>query len=147
MKNSKQSHIEQYLHYLAKPQEQLAGFAICPYLKRYMQNVMTVQTTDPITPMTSFAHLHRSLALEAVVITGFDWSFDKIVKQTEVYNTKYAKYDVEALCMHPDTEGSPLPLEYTYTRSPIIICQRTSILEKHRKELARTKYYTFYRDN
>jgi len=64
----------------------------------------------------------------------------------EDYESRYYNKDVEILMMHPDTEEPPLPLDYNFEDSPLVIIQRASTLNDSRELLQKSgKYYNFYK--
>ena len=129
---------------IAKPRKRLGGHAICPYLQEYMDRISLVESVTPITVAENFATFHRQFGLEAVIVYGFDWDFDRVHKEVDAINKKLKSKDVECLAMCPDSEGAPFPIEYNYTE-PLIILQKRSTLQEKRNHLAKmTDYYTYY---
>lgn len=133
----------QYLDHISKPQKKLGGNAICPYIKHYKDRIMVIHSTTPQQVVENFAHFKDIFHLEAVVVYGFNLTYDKQYEQIERWNKRYKKKDVFVLGMRPDSEEPPLPLNYNFTK-PLIIIQKLSTLQKARHNLAKnTDYYTY----
>lgn len=132
---------------LGKPNAKIGNHAICPYIEQYKDKILVVENTNPREVVKNFATFKDVFRLEAVVVHGFDWDFDKLADQIDKYNSQYRKKDVYCLGMHPNSEGSPLPLEYTFRDQPLIIIQRWSTLQAAKQNLAKnTDYYTYYKE-
>ena len=129
---------------IANPRKRLGGHAICPYLQEYMDRICLVESQTPMSVAENFAAFNRVFGLEAVIVYGFDWDFDRVHKQVDAINKKLKNKDVECLAMCPDSEGAPFDIEYNYTE-PLIILQKRSTLKEKRNHLAKmTDYYTYY---
>lgn len=129
---------------IAKPRKSLGGHAICPYLKQYMDRIKIVESVAPMAVAQNFEAFHRQFNLEAVIVHGFDWDYDRVHKEVDAINRRYKRKNIECLAMCPDSEGAPLPLEYNY-KEPLIILQKRSTLKVARQQLAKiTDYYTYY---
>jgi hypothetical protein len=129
---------------IAKPRKKIGGHAVCPYLSDYWEKTMLVETTTPENVVEGFRHFKHIFNLEAVVVNGFDWEYDYMHQQIDLWNKRYRKHDVICLGMHPDTEQEPLGFAYTYTHEPLIIIQRISTLKNSRLQLKETDYYTYF---
>lgn len=105
-----------------------------------------VRTHNPVQVIENFRVFKDVFQLEAVVAHGFDYSYEHLQRFAHKMNRKYAKHDITVLVMHPDTEGEPLGIAYTYKHEPLVIVQRTSTLERARKSLENTDYYTHYKE-
>lgn len=120
---------------------------ICPYIQQYKNAITVVESDDPEQIVKNFIVFRDIFKLEAVVVYGFDWEYDDLADELDYLNKKYRRKDIECLGMHPDTEQTPLPVEYTFRDTPLIIIQRRSTLLKARKELAKTtKYYKYFKE-
>jgi len=133
---------------IAKPQKKLDGQAICPFLKQYLANIQIIEVKNPkhlSTHVHTCASIMGSLGLEGIIIHGFDEKYEKLIRMAKAWNVKYAYNDTTILVMHPETIDPPLPLNYNY-EDPLIIIQKTSTLEKARKQLEKNgKYYKHYK--
>ena len=130
---------------LTKPQKKLDGQPICPFVERYLRQIQVVKTRDYSRSVAQAVQLMRPLGLEAVVLYGKQMSYERLSKYVDTWCKQFENYDVEILWMHPDTEDSPLPLQYNYPHSPVVIIQKRSTLLKAREELKNnTNYYTIY---
>lgn len=119
---------------------------ICPFLKKYIDSIAIVETENYKASIDHLVQLMSPLKLEAVVLHGKTLSYVSMKNLVSKANAKYKKQDFEILMMHPDTEECPLPLEYTYEHSPLVILQRRSTLQNARKLLeSKTKYYDYYK--
>jgi len=120
--------------------------AICPFAKQYQRLTEVVVTENWEQRLDHVCQLLHPLKLEAVVIGGPMRDYDSMTKMVKKFEKKYKRRDVEILLMHPDTEEPPLPLEYNFKYSPLIIVQRLSTLEKSRRILEKNgKYYKYYK--
>lgn len=125
----------------------VGNMPICPYIQRYKNNITVVESDDPEQIVKNFITFRDIFHLEAVVVYGFDCDYDDLVDELNYLNKKYRRKDIECLGMHPETDQTPLPVEYTFRDTPLIIIQRRSTLLKARKELAKnTKYYTYFKE-
>jgi len=139
--------IYQYLvKVIARPQKQIGGFAICPFLKRYLNNIQIVITQDYDSTLDICCQLLGPLGLEAVVISGYDMDYDTLESLVNRKSRKYKKRDIELLFMHPETVEPPLPLNYNFKYAPLIIVQKRSTLQNARKTLKnKTNYYKYHK--
>ncbi len=129
---------------IAKPRKRLGGHAICPYLQKYMDRIKIVESATPCTVADNFAIFHRQFGLEAVIVHGFNWDFDRTHLEVDRINRKHKKNNIECLAMCPDSEDAPLNINYNY-KEPLIILQKRSTLLEARKQLSKmTDYYTYY---
>lgn len=142
---SKTKSIAKWLNSLMKPRKRLKGNAICPWLKHYRNQITIVETNNYTESVRNACHLMGALGLEAVVIYGKNISYDRLERNCRRWNEIYSGLDREILFMHPDTVEPPLPLEYNFKDSPVVIVQKRSTLLAARKESAKnTNYYTIY---
>ena len=133
-------------HYITKPQKKIGGMAICPFAKQYEHDIQVIVVEDYAKHVDVVCQLIHPLHVEAVVIGGPMQDYDDMTKMVERFNKKYNKRDVEILLMHPDTEEPPLPLNYNFKYSPLIIVQKRSTLKKARETLKKSgKYYKYYK--
>jgi hypothetical protein len=120
--------------------------AICPFVRAYIDKIAIVETDNYQKSINHAVNIMKALGLEAVVYHGKRESYDKMHRIVENSNKRHKNRDVEILLMHPDTEDPPLPYNYTYKHSPLVIVQVKSTLEKHRKQLEnKTDYYKYYK--
>ena len=144
----KQAEIDKYLDSISRTHPKL-GHAICPFLRQYREQTQTICVKNLQHLKT---HLHtvcgilNAINMEAVVLHGFRCGYDRLHKICDDYNRKYKKLNVTILAMHPDTEDSPLGIEYNY-KTPLLIVQRTSTLEKARTQLKGSKYYDNWQED
>ena len=138
--------IEQWIKdVLIKPRSKLGGNAICPFLKQHLRQIQIVKTKDFSKAVAQSVDLMGPLGLEAVILYGKKWDYDKLMSRVEQWNSTYVARDIEILAMHPDTVDPPLPYEYNYPEWPLVIVQKRSTLHKARNELAKnTNYYNIY---
>jgi hypothetical protein len=140
--------LKQYLDMISTANPKL-GHAICPFLKQYKDKTQTIRVKNLQHLKT---HLHTvcgilgAIHMEAVVLHGFRCGYDRLHKICDDFNRKYSKLDITILAMHPDTEDSPLGIEYNY-KTPLLIVQRTSTLEKARTQLKGSKYYDNWQED
>ena len=131
---------------IAKPRKKIGGFAICPYVMHYINNIQIVITDNYNTKIDAVCELLGPLGLEAVVISGYDMDYDALESLVGKKSKKYKNYDIEILFMHPDTIEPPLPLNYNFKYAPLIIVQKSSSLQNARKILkTKTKYYNYHK--
>ena len=133
---------------IAKPNKKLDGQAICPFLKQHLANTQLIEVKNVkhlSTQVHTIANIMGALGLEAIILHGFEIDYDKLYAMAKIWNKKYKLNDTTILVMHPNTVDPPLPLDYNYSE-PLIIIQKTSTLEKARKQLEKTgKYYKHYK--
>ncbi len=90
--------------------------------------------------------LLSAVGYEAVVICGPMEDWDELMAICDDYQARYWHKDVEILVMHPDTDDLPLPLEYNFRYSPLVIVQKQSTLRDARDLLQKSgKYYKYYK--
>ena len=131
---------------LMKPQSKLGGLSICPFIRQYLDSITVVETDDWERKISQVCQLLHSVGYEAVVICGPDEDYDELMSICDDYNSRYYHKDVDILLMHPDTDDYPLPLEYNFKYSPLVIVQKASTLEDARDILQKSgKYYKFYK--
>ena len=108
---------------------------------------MTVESNDPLESARVFCDLRNALDLEAVILHGPYYDYDDLVDICEEISKRYSRKDLTVLCMHPDTDNPPLPIEYNFYW-PLIILQNTSTLDTARKLLLKnTNYYVYFNDS
>lgn len=93
-----------------------------------------------------FVDVGRVVDVEAIVMYCGDMEFEELVDLKDTIQETFGHKDVTVLAMHPDTEEPPLPLEYNFDL-PILILQRTSVLEQARKQLENTDYYNYFEED
>ena len=142
-----ESQIKKYItDTISKPRKKLGGLAICPFAKKFLSQTHIVITNDYAKTLDIAVQLMGVLGFEVVVIGGKYIKVEKIEDIVDRAVKKYKNYDVEILRMHPDTVEPPLPLEYNFKHSPLIIVQKRSTLQTHRKILEkRTDYYKYHK--
>ena len=120
--------------------------SICPFARQYLESILVEETDNWEAKVSQVCELFPTLDYEAVVICGPDEDWDELANIVDDYNSRYWEKDIEILMMHPDTVDAPLPLEYNFEHSPLIIVQRYSTLQDARNTLERTgKYYKYYK--
>lgn len=131
---------------LMKPQPKLGGLPICPFIKQHIENIAVIKTDEWEKKISQTSELLHSVGYEAVVICGPMMDYDELLSICDDYASRYYKKDVEILLMHPDTDDFPLPLEYNFKYSPLVIVQKQSTLQDARELLQKSgKYYNFYK--
>jgi hypothetical protein len=142
-----QDKIYEYLvKVIARPRKKIGGFAICPFLKRYLKDIQIIITEDYDKTLDTTCQLLGPLGIEAAVISGYDIDYDNLEKLVNRKSRKYKKLDIELLFMHPETVEPPLPLNYTFKHAPLIIVQKRSTLQNARKTLKnKTNYYKYHK--
>jgi len=129
---------------IAQPRKELGGMPICPFIRKYMNNITIVESTSPMVIAKNFANLGHVLGVEAIIVYGPKYSYDKLYNICDKINTAYEQQDVTCLAMHPDSIEPPLPLEYNF-KWPILILQKTSTLEHAQNMLKNTHYYSYFK--
>ena len=131
---------------LMKPQPKLDGLPICPFVKQYIENIAVIETDNWEKKISQVCELLSAVGYEAVVICGPMEDWDELMAICDDYQARYWHKDVEILVMHPDTDDFPLPLEYNFSFSPLVIVQKQSTLKDARDLLKKTgKYYKYYK--
>lgn len=130
-----------YIIGLTESKPELAGFAICPYLKRFISQIKVVK---------GFANCDWACqqvieGCPAVVL--YEWN-DQCEHIVDDLVEKYSDHDIEVLWMDPKSHEPPLRIEdYTYRQHHMIIVQQRSLLETARKQLKKTSYYDYWRED
>jgi len=130
-----------YIIGLTESKPELDGFAICPYLKRFISQIQVVKGFD-----------HCDWACEQVIqgcpaVVLYEWN-DQCEHTANDLVKRYQHQDIEVLWMDPESTEPPLMIEdYTYRKHHLIIIQQRSLLESARKQLEKSTYYKFWRDN
>jgi len=142
-----QKKIENYVFKtITKPRKQIGNMPICPYAASYKNKIHIQVTKNYSRSIDQACQLMHSLGYEAVVIGGKMITYDYLAKICEKYEEKYQNRDIEILYMHPDTVDPPLPLNYNFKHSPLVIIQKHSTLEKARNNLkTKTNYYKYHK--
>lgn len=131
---------------LIKPRKQLNGMAICPFIKQYLDSITVVETEHWERKISQVCDVFHAVGYEAIVICGPMQDYDELLAICDDYGSRYYKKDIEILLMHPDTEDPPLPMDYNFQDSPLVIVQRASTLNDARELLQKTgKYYNYYK--
>jgi len=131
---------------LMKPQKKLGGLPICPFLKQHIENIAVIETDNWEKKISQVCELLTAVGYEAVVICGPMMDWDELMSICDDYQSRYYWKDVEILVMHPDTDDFPLPLEYNFRYSPLVIVQKASTLQDARDILQKSgKYYKYYK--
>lgn len=129
-----------YLVDLTKPQPQLRGLPICPFLKQYM---------DRVDIRRGWQDIHKDCASfmdnkwEAIVY--WQPGAHDVDQMVESLNDEFE--DVEVLWMDPEATHPPLPIkDYTFRPATLVIVQNAHTLAQARSRLQKTIYYTFWRE-
>lgn len=136
--------IWQWIHQtIAQPLEANNGFAICPFIKKYINRIQLVQGFEGVE--TGCAILN-STELEAIVY--FDTVGKGIERRVKRLNKTYNPLNVEVLYMDPTTSEPPITTvpDYTWREHYIIVVQRRDTLHRARTQLRRTRYYDTWDD-
>jgi len=133
---------------LGIPRKQLGGMAVCPYVKRYREQIAVVKTDNPVGVVGNFANMKQLLDLEAVVVYGFSQTKRKNQNMIAKLNQQYAAQDVHCLFLDHSAKEPPLPVDYLWGKCDLLIAQRASTLEQVQDLLLKnTDYYTYYTDD
>ena len=131
---------------LAVPNKKMDGMAICPFIKQYLDSITVVETEHWERKISQVCDVFHAVGYEAIVICGPWEDYDELMAICDDYQSRYYKKDIEILLMHPDTEDPPLPMDYNFQDSPLVIVQRASTLNDSRRLLQKSgKYYNFYK--
>ena len=146
MTKSKYTDIRSYLLTLMKPHEALGGNAICPYIEKYLQDIVITHHADLESVYDAVPNIVSQQAVAHVMVCEFDWEYFDMQSSLEQFQFLYTQDDMEFLFMHPESEDPPLPIvDYQYDYA-LIIVQRRSILLKARQQLVKhTDYYERFR--
>jgi hypothetical protein len=114
----------------------LDGFAICPYLQRYIDHIDVRAGFDGVPQGIQDVIDHR---YEAIVFYGSNCEQEFETNETD---------DVEILHMQAGSTEPPLWEidDYTLHTHDLVIVQRRSTLESARKRLQNTAYYQHWRE-
>lgn len=133
-------------HTLTKPQKKLGGMSICPFLKQYIDSIEVVITQNWEVKINQVCDLFKAFDWEAIVIGGPIIDYDELMEMVDYANSMYGKKGLEILLMHPDTDQAPLPLEYNFKHSPLVIVQNKKTLNASRKLLKKNgRYYKYHK--
>ena len=130
-----------YLIDLTQSRDDLDGFAICPYLKRYIKQIKI---------QAGFTHINWACdqviqGCPAVVL--YEWN-DHCEQIVDDASDRYHDHDIEILWMDPESYEPPLMIQdYTYRKHHLIIVQQASLLASARKQLEKSSYYKFWRED
>ena len=142
--NCTKNTVKKWLMSLTKPQRQMDGMPICPFLARYEKNIHIARHKNPEQLCRHFADVKHIFNLEACVVFGFDMSWNKMEKMVKTLNRDLKDKDVCCFMMHPDGDESVLPVEYPF-ELPLLIIQKISTLQKAKQQLSKTNYYKHYK--
>jgi len=122
------------------------GMAICPFIKQYLDRITVVETEEWERKISQVCDVFHAVGYEAIVICGPMEDYDELMSICDDYQSRYYRKDIEILMMHPDTDDFPLPLEYNFQESPLVIIQKASTLNDSRRLLQKSgKYYNYYK--
>jgi len=131
---------------LAKPRPEIGGMAICPFIKRFERQIIIRQTDNPWLQIQEFPELSDVYDIQALVLWGFTETHGDVDSMCADYTQRISDQDVTVLSMNPAHTESPLPIQYTWQAEPLLIVQRTSVLEKYQEYLQEnTDYYGYFR--
>jgi len=131
---------------LSVPNTEMDGMAICPFIKQYLDRITVVETEEWERKISQVCDVFHAVGYEAIVICGPMEDYDELMAICDDYQSRYYRKDIEILMMHPDTDDFPLPLEYNFQESPLVIIQKASTLNDSRRLLQKSgKYYNYYK--
>lgn len=131
---------------LSVPNNEMDGMAICPFIKQYLDRITVVETEEWERKISQVCDVFHAVGYEAIVICGPMEDYDELMSICDDYQSRYYRKDIEILMMHPDTDDFPLPLEYNFQESPLVIIQKASTLNDSRRLLQKSgKYYNYYK--
>ena len=131
--------LSNWLDYISTPKTFNKKYAICPYLKKYRSKVKIVESDCPESIIESYLIFREDLDLEAIVIHGFKYEYEKINNILNYYNELGEEKNMYLLAMRPEDDINNYPHQ-------IIIIQKIDTLNNSRNELRnKTDFYDYYR--
>lgn len=129
----KEAYIHTWIGEVSKNRPELGGFAVCPYASS--SKTLIVETSiDGIVPESGYDVI-------VFIIEDF-WRPDHVVKWIKYYNEKYPYYKFfEDLSSRDTFVGGVKTNNEKYN---LILCQSKKKLNKIRKKLMETEYYTYW---
>ena len=76
---------------LMKPRKKLGGLPICPFARKYEQQIMVKECSDWHYTSDLACQLLDVLGLEAVVLSGKELPYEKMMRMVSHLNKKYGK--------------------------------------------------------
>ena len=145
--------LKNYLDLITKPQDDLNGLSICPYLKKYLKSVRWSYADDEqtivINNINIVKEMQNDLGSTFVWIIKWDIDYDELHYLRQRQQGLYEKQDIEFLYIgkgQGKDDKQPLKgINYVYEHDSLLVMQRRSTLLNARKELVKTtKYYDLW---
>jgi hypothetical protein len=130
----KEAYIHEWIQEVSKSRPELAGFAVCPYASSSSETLIVETTIDDIVPEPG----HDVIIF---IIEDF-WRPDQVVKWVNHYNEKFRYYKFFEDLSSRDTFISGV--KTNNEKYNFILCQSKIKLNKIRKKLMETDYYTYW---
>jgi hypothetical protein len=132
----KEAYIHEWIREVSKTRPELGGFAVCPYASS-SKNLIVETTIDDIVPEPG----HDVIIF---IIESF-WRPDQVAKWVNHYNEKfpYYKFFEDLSCRDTFIGG----IKTNNEKFNLILCQSKKKLNKIRKKLAETEYYTYWTED
>ena len=144
--------LKNYLDLLMKPNDELNGLSICPYLKKYLKSVRWSYADDEQSIVFNnifiVKEMQNDLGSTFIWIIKWDIDYDELHYLRQRQQKLYEKEDIEFLYVGKGQGKDKTPLKgikYSYDHDSLLVMQRRSTLLNARKELAKTtKYYDLW---
>lgn len=125
--------IKDWITHISIPRSELGGFSVCPYAKGADYKIIKTDGTD-INPPQDFELI--------VYMLPDKYTIDDVTNIASKYNNIYPE-----LVFLPDPKSQETFINGVQTNNGkynLILCQRRGDLEKSRKSLQKTNYYTYW---
>jgi len=144
--------LKNYLDLLMKPNDELNGLSICPYLKKYLKSVRWSYADDEQSIVFNnifiVKEMQNDLGSTFIWIIKWDIDYDELHYLRQRQQKLYEKEDIEFLYVGKGQGKDKTPLKgikYSYDHDSLLVMQRRSTLLNARKELVKTtKYYDLW---
>jgi hypothetical protein len=134
--SEKEAYIHKWIQKVSKNRPELGGFAICPYASS--SKTLIVETSlDDIVPKSGYDVI--------IFIVEDFWRPDHVENWVTVYNEKFPYYKFFSDLSSRDTFINGV--KTNNEKFNLILCQSKIKLNKIRKQLAKTEYYTYWTED
>jgi hypothetical protein len=129
--------IKDWIDRISEPRSEIGGFAVCPFARKAEYTIIETDGSDINPPPWDFELIVYKLPN--------NYTIDELTDIATEYNILYP--EMIFLPDHKDKDTYINGVQTNNSKYNLILCQWRDNLEKSRKKLMNTSYYSFWDDN
>ena len=136
-----QSGLKKYIDYISKSRDELGGHAICPYAKKFSNEVLVVETEDLLTSVKNYVTTFPTDKKVVVLISSpSKYHYHNLVNICNLHQTK----DLWLAPDHPTRYNEIGGIRTNNEEYAMILIQDKKHLNEYSEKLKDTDYYSYW---